>query len=489
MAKKHTKKLTILHSNDLHGDFLAEHVDEKLVGGVSLLSGYINKVRREEKNVLYAIAGDMFRGSIIDSEYQGLSTIEIMNMLSPDIVTIGNHETDYGIGQLLFLEKCAKFPIVNANLHIRTNNARLFNPCKIIRIDGMKVLFIGILTEEVISQTKNDGMIGSLIDVEDAAQAIAKICNTYNSIDIDFTVLLTHIGFEEDKKLASLLDESLGVDVIIGGHSHTIIEEPCIVNNILIVQAGTGTNQIGRFDLVVDTDNNCVESYKWQLIPINNYNCPVDTEILNLIYSYKSETDFKYQRVVTRLSRELTHPCRTQETELGNLLADALVESLNIDIAFLGSGSIRNTKLGPIVMYQDLMECLPYDDPIYLLEVTGEELMNMVRYMVRDEVWEGEHCEFYQFSKGVEIIYDRSTHEFEKFYFKDKPVKKDDLYNISLAKFHYTNFDDFFHVSLEEIENRKKARIISTSTNDIIEEYLSQHQHLNSFVEGRLIVL
>ena len=96
MAKKHTKKLTILHSNDLHGDFLAEHVDEKLVGGVSLLSGYINKVRREEKNVLYAIAGDMFRGSIIDSEYQGLSTIEIMNMLSPDIVTIGNHETDYG---------------------------------------------------------------------------------------------------------------------------------------------------------------------------------------------------------------------------------------------------------------------------------------------------------------------------------------------------------------------------------------------------------
>ena len=254
MTAKNTKKLTILHSNDLHGDFLAEHIDEKLIGGVSLLSGYINDVRKKEKNVVYAIAGDMFRGSIIDSEYQGLSTIEIMNMLSPDIVTIGNHETDYGIGQLLFLEKCAKFPIVNANLHIRTNNARLFKPCRILKIDGMKVLFIGILTEEVISQTKNDGMIGSLIDVEDAAKAIAKICNMYNSIDIDFTVLLTHIGFEEDKKLASLLDKSLGVDIIIGGHSHTLLEEPCIVNDILIVQAGTGTNQIGRFDIVVDTD-------------------------------------------------------------------------------------------------------------------------------------------------------------------------------------------------------------------------------------------
>ena len=66
---KHTKKITILHSNDMHGDFLAEQVDEKLVGGVSMLSGYIERVRKEEPNTLYAIAGDMFRGSVIDSEY------------------------------------------------------------------------------------------------------------------------------------------------------------------------------------------------------------------------------------------------------------------------------------------------------------------------------------------------------------------------------------------------------------------------------------
>lgn len=80
------KKLTLLHFNDLHGDFLAEQVDDKLVGGVSMLSGYINQVRQTEKNVIYAIAGDMFRGSIINSEYKGVSTIEIMNALAPDIV-------------------------------------------------------------------------------------------------------------------------------------------------------------------------------------------------------------------------------------------------------------------------------------------------------------------------------------------------------------------------------------------------------------------
>ena len=83
------KKLTILHSNDLHGDFLEEEVDAQLIGGVSMLSGYVGKVRREEKNAIYCIAGDMFRGSVIDSEFRGISTIEIMNMLSPDVVTIG----------------------------------------------------------------------------------------------------------------------------------------------------------------------------------------------------------------------------------------------------------------------------------------------------------------------------------------------------------------------------------------------------------------
>ena len=106
---KNLKKLTLLHSNDLHGDFLAERIDNKLVGGVSMLSGYINKVRAEEENVIYCIAGDMFRGSVIDAEYKGVSTIEIMNLLGPDVVTIGNHEVDYGLSHLLFIENALIF--------------------------------------------------------------------------------------------------------------------------------------------------------------------------------------------------------------------------------------------------------------------------------------------------------------------------------------------------------------------------------------------
>ena len=318
---KRYKKLTLLHSNDMHGDFLAEKVDEKLTGGVSMLSGYITKCRNEDENVIYCIAGDMFRGSVIDSEFHGLSTIQIMNLLAPDVVTLGNHETDYGVAHLLFLEKLATFPIINANLYVKGNGTRLFKPYHIIEIDGMKILFIGLLTEDVISQTRGESLIGSFIGIQDAADEVGKICNAYNALDIDFTVLLTHIGFEEDKKLAALLDPSWGVDVIIGGHSHTFIDEPAKV------QAGTGTDQIGRFDIIVDTDNNNVAEYKWEAVPINAEHCPRDERIEELINSIKSKTDLKYAKVVANFDYALTHPDRWMQTRLGSVFAVKMTPS------------------------------------------------------------------------------------------------------------------------------------------------------------------
>lgn len=485
---KNLKKLTLLHSNDMHGDFLAEEVDENLVGGVSMLSGYVNKVRNEEKNTLYCIAGDMFRGSVIDSEFQGLSTIEIMNMLAPDVVTLGNHETDYGIAHLLFIEKCAKFPIINANLHIKTNDVRLFNPYKIIEIDGMKILFIGILTEEVLSQTKNDGIIGTFVDTYEAAEEVGKICNAYNAIDIDFTVLLTHIGFEEDKKLAAQLDPAWGVDVIVGGHSHTFIDEPAVVNDVVIVQAGTGTDQIGRFDIMIDTDNNCIDSYTWKTVPINEENCPRDEALEEILKFYKSKTDVKYSRLVTRFKKQLTHPSRTQETALGGLFSDIMRESLGLDIMLLGSGSVRSTELGPIVLFSDLCECFPYDDAAYMIKVTGAQLKKMIKHMVRDEVWSGEHCEFYQLSSGLRVTYDRATHDYTKFDFNGEPLDDERVYKIGLQQFHFNNLEDFFNISFDEIKENGNPVVISTSCRGIFDEYLSNHQNLDREITGRLIV-
>ena len=483
------KRLTLLHSNDMHGDFNAEKVDSSLVGGVSMLSGYVNKIRRQQPNTLYCIAGDMFRGSVIDSEFKGASTIEIMNIISPDVVTLGNHETDYGIAHLLFLEKCAKFPIINANLYIKSNNVRLFRPYTILETDGMKILFIGIITEGVMTRAKSEGLIGSFLDIHQAAAEVGRICDAHNALDIDLTVLLTHIGFEEDKKLAAELDPAWGVDIIIGGHSHTFIEKPEIVNNIAIVQAGIGTDQIGRFDITVDTDNNCIHEYTWQSIPVNDDNCPRDEAIDKVLLGYQQVTDKKYKRVVTRLLRQLTHPSRYQETQLGNLFSDILADSLGVDIMFLASGSIRSTAMGPLVQYADLIECFPYSDVIYMMTVTGVQLRKMLGYMLRREVWQGGHNGFFQISHRLRLVYDVAGSRFLQFEFDGSEVEDDRLYKIGIQKYQYSSFEKYFGFPSSEAETSRQSKAIATSSRDIIEEYLSSYQNIDKEVDGRITLI
>ncbi len=485
---KKLKKLILLHSNDLHGDFFSEKIEDCNVGGLSLLSGYINRTRSEENNVLYTIAGDMFRGSVIDSEYKGMSTIEIMNLLAPDVVTIGNHEVDYGIAHLLFIEKCARFPIINANLYVKTTGTRLFTPYQILTVDGMKILFIGIITEEVLAQAKQDSLVGSFIDTEEAACEIRKICNAYRSIDVDFTVLLTHIGIEADKKLAALLDPSLGVDLIIGGHSHTYMEQPITENGIVIAHAGTGSNDIGRFDITVDTERNCIDSYTWKLVPINDKTSVHDETLEKLIKKYKDITDLKYERIITRFSHILEHPQRNKETALGNLFADIFKESLGVDIMLLGSGSIRCPKLGPVVEFKNLLESFPYDDGIYMFKVSGDMLRHMVLFMLRDEAFLGS-TEFYQFSKGLKVSYSRSEHALKAFTYNDKEITSDDIFTIGIQNFHYANIEDFLDIKYTELMKLQVPRIVSTSCIDILEEYLASHPMLDRSIEGRILIL
>ena len=365
----------------------------------------------------------MFRGSVIDSEYKGLSTIEIMNALAPDIVTIGNHEVDYGVAHLLFIEKLARFPIINANLYIKHTQTRLFTPYKILQIDGMNILFIGIITQDVINQTKSESLIGSFVDTAAAAVEVGKICNAHNSIDIDFTVLLTHIGFEEDRRLASQLDPAWGVDLIIGGHSHTFLEQAWEENGIVITQAGTGTDQIGRFDIVVDTDNNCIDSYTWKSVPIIDKNCPRNPVMEQVIAQFSCQVDEKYNHML------------------------------------LGSGSIRAERLGPVVTYRNLTEAFPYDDGVYLFKVTGRQLRHMLRFMLREESFAG-HTEFYQIPAALRLRYSRSNHDFESLTYKGEKVTDERIFTVGMQNFHFQNITSFFDVTRGEIAHLQKPRTI-----------------------------
>ncbi len=472
----------------MHGDFLSEAQKGKgqMIGGLSLLSGYINQVRKNEENVLYVISGDMVQGSLIDSEYKGISTMEIMNYLAPDVVALGNHEFDYGLPHLLFLEKMANFPIVNANLYIKKYNKRLMRPYVILQKAGFDIMFTGILTEKVMDSIKLDELVGSFVTMQEAATEVGKITNAYKNNDIDLTIILTHIGYESDLELAKMLDPDWGVDLIIGGHSHTMLDKPAKVNGVYIAQAGVGTNQIGRFDIVVDDDTNSIVDMKWRLIPIDNNLAKPDKELDKYIQSFKKDVDRKYNTVICKFSEKLVHPKREAETPLGNLVADILAENAQANVALVGSGSIRVQEMGPLVTLGNLMSCFPYDDSFARFSIYGSKLKEIFAHIMRIENRDGEG-ECYQVNKGVEAIYSDKTKKLESLKISGKKVDDKCKYMIALQGYHVKNSAAYLNITNAELLQLGEPKIVTTSAQVVLEEYLRSHQNLSSKVEGRLI--
>lgn len=482
-----TKKFTILHSNDMHGDFLSEIQEKegKLIGGLARLSGYINKVRQEEENVLYLISGDMVQGSLIDSEYKGISTMEIMNFLAPDVVALGNHEFDYGLPHLLFLEKMANFPIVNANLYIRKYNKRLMRPYIILNKAGFDILFTGIITEKVMDSIEQDKLISSFVTLEEASNEIGKICDAYKNDDIDLTIILTHIGLDSDLQLASLLKPEWGVDIIVGGHSHTVLEKPVLVNNVLIVQAGVGTDQIGRLDVIVDDESNRVVDYKWQLIPIDEKLAEPDPQLEKYIYSFQEMVDRKYNTILCKLSQKHTHPKREIETSLGNLIADIFEEVAESDVALVGSGSIRCKEIGPLLTLKDLSICFPYDDTLTRFVIEGHKLKRIFTHIMRPDNRNGE-SECYQVNGKVRAIYNDTSKQLVSLKIDNQELSDVGFYRICLQGYHFKNSEKYLNVTNNELLESAKSKVVSTSARNVLEEYLHNHQNISRTVEGRL---
>jgi 5'-nucleotidase len=489
-AGKKIKKFTILHSNDMHGDFLAEVKagEGKLIGGLALLSGYINQVRKEEENVIFVIAGDMVQGSLIDFEYKGISTMEIMNYLAPDVVALGNHEFDYGLPHLLFLEKMANFPVVNANLYITHYNKRLMLPYLVIKKAGFDILFTGIVTEKVIDSIKQDKLISSFVSLEEASNEIGVISNAYKNDDIDLTIILTHIGFESDIELAKLLKPEWGVDLIIGGHSHTILEQPECVNGIYIAQAGVGTDQIGRFDILVDDDTNSIVEMKWKLITIDDKIARPDPELEKYINSFREDVDRKYNTIICKLARKITHPLREAETEIGNLISDAFAEISETDIMLTGAGSIRIKEMGPMMTLKDAMTCFPYDDTLSRHVVSGAKVKKMFAHFMRKENRNGEG-ECYQVNSKVRAVYNDSAGELESLEIDGKPVEDECQYKICMQGYHFNNSGAYLNITNEELLESGKSKVVSTSAQQVLLEYLRNHQNIDGKIEGRIIYL
>ncbi len=481
-----TRKITILHSNDMDGDFFAEKDSStgRSVGGLPLLSGYLNKVRHEEENVLFLIAGDIVQGNLIDSEYKGISTIGMINYLAPDVIALGNHEFDYGLSHLLFLEKVANFPIVNANLYIKPFNKRLMKPFCILKKAGFDILVTGIITEKVLDSIKGDNVLSSFVNLEEASQEVGKITNAYKGDDIDLTIILTHIGIESDIELAKLLRPEWGVDIIIGGHSHTFLDRPIVENGIIIVTAGEGTNQIGKLDVIVDDETNKVLDYQWRLVNIDDGLVGADRDLENYIHSYQERVEDKYSAMISKLKFIHTHPMREVETSLGNLFADGLAEMTESDIMFLASGSIRTKEFGPLVSLRDMATCFPYNEPLSRYTVTGAQLRRMFSHIMCKENRNGEG-ECFQVNGKVRAVFDEEARILRSLNVNGNEVLDEETYKICIQPYHAQNSKAYLDITSEELTSIK-PKVVTTSAREVLEEWLRNNQNCGREIEGRL---
>ena len=135
-----------------------------------------------------------------------------------------------------------------------------------------------------------------------------------------------------------------------------------------------------------------------------------------------------------------------------------------------------------------MLENTPFDDVLWMVEVTGAQFRRMVQHLMRDEAWVGE-TEFYQFSKGVRIKYRKSTHTIEELKFNGEDVTDDMKLKLGIQNYHFKSFDDFMGVPIEEVKKNMKPRVVATSVNTIIEEYFATNSGLDAHVEGRIEIV
>lgn len=374
------EKITILHTNDMHGAFLprkATWIREKpqpLIGGFLALNSHIQSLRSEIKNTLLLDAGDLMTGNMIcNIDYQGAkggALVHFMNQIGYEGMTIGNHEFDISHENIRKLIELAEFPVFSANLF--RDNGELFAPAAyhIYKKANLRVGVIGVITEHlfaVLNADKREGLV-----VKSSAEAVEKIAKEIDP-KTDLMIVLSHSGFKEDSLLATQL--SRRVDVIVGGHSHTRLTRPIKVNDILIAQAGSKTTNLGQLDIAVAGDT--VQNFAGKLIDTWVKGISKDPEMEKEIEFYRQKIDEQYGKVIGKLESRWERDNHA-ESNIGNFLADCMVEGTNADFGFINSGGIRkNMDRGEITL-RDIKEILPFENYVCTFEVTGSELLKIM---------------------------------------------------------------------------------------------------------------
>lgn len=387
--------LRILHINDLHGWVLPGPGDGggPAEGGLARMAALLREERTER--TLFLAAGDLMQGTNISNLFRGRPVIEALGAMGLDASAVGNHEFDYGLEAFRRLAGEASFPFLAAN--IEGEGASFILPSVTRDVGAVRVAIFGLTTEETPTETHPRNVRGlHFLSPGDMARRIVPELRR----QADLVVCLSHLGLAGDKKLAGSVE---GIDVIIGGHTHTKMGGPLQVGSTIIVQAFENGAFLGRLDLKVDDGQ--VTDYGGMLLPVDG-SSGEDREIAALIERYRREAGSRMDEVVGRALVPFDGArtdVRSRETNLGSLVADVLREAAGADVAIINGGAIRaGIPAGPVTLAH-LYQVLPFDGHALSFRLTGREVREALETGLRelDGQWGG----FPQVS-GLSFVYD-----------------------------------------------------------------------------------
>lgn len=397
--------LVILHTNDTHSQI---EPDAKGQGGILQRKAVIDSVRQADKNVILVDAGDVVQGSLYFKFFKGDVEYPLLNMMGYDIRILGNHEFDNGLDELAKYYKDVKADRLSANYDFTNTPLKgMFEPYVIKEVDGKKIGFIGLNVdpESLISKHNYEGMgFKNIIKTANETAAFLK-----KKKKCDLIIAVTHIGYKKESDKTTDVDlakASRDIDIIIGGHSHTLLNPadpdhlPYIVENaagkpVLITQTGKYGKYIGRID--IDLDNlkkSKSRNYDYSLIPVSDRfpKNKLDARMIKFLEPYKHAVDSVNARVIGKSLENLSGDDRNGgyanwisdfAYSFGKEIADSLrnsgTEIPQVDMGFMNVGGIRQSMHKGDVTEGEILSTFPFVNHMLLHRVKGSDIIDALQ--------------------------------------------------------------------------------------------------------------
>jgi len=358
--------VTLLQIND---HYVLEPVDGGRRGGMARLATLVRDLKRENPNTIFALAGDTLSPSVESALMRGAQMVAALNAIGLDFATFGNHEFDFGPEVLRERMKESKFRWLSANV-VDRRSGQAFGGASaevLVTLGGVRVGLFGLTTAQA-AQTSRPGPDVTFAQPVTAAKDVAARLRAQGA---SIVVAVTHVTMAEDKAIAAAAD----VDVILGGHEH----EPLVAEEgkTLITKAGSDARYLVQVDVWLTREGRLVER-SWRFREVSRRIAP-DPAVEALVRDYARRLDRELDAVVGKSSVPLearSATLRTEETNLGDFVADALRERLGTDVAVINGGAIRTNRTVPpgLLTRRDVLSLLPFTDMVVKLEMRGADL-------------------------------------------------------------------------------------------------------------------